>query len=181
VRASGTDEQLLVQSLPDALGLALFLDAALLARLERSDPLSALHDGNIGDYWTVLEGVSHFVCLAWNAHHDRDVSLLELELQAEIDKYVTTYVLLRRHQPRRFPAELHRLLFERTRVDAVLAGERAGLYRAATRYAARYCRRIERRLQDRGDTQPRWPGADLRRFYRMPDLAKLSYIEALEA
>ena len=53
-------------------------------------------------------------------------------MQAEIDKYVSTCWLLRRQWPQRFPAELHPLLFERTRIDAALAGERAGLYRTAT-------------------------------------------------
>ena len=84
--------------------------------------------GNLADYWTALEGVSHFMYLAWNAGHDRAVSLLELELQAEIDKYVASWWLLREQDPARFPAELHRLLFERTQIDAQLAvGSRGAL------------------------------------------------------
>ncbi len=49
--------------------------------------------------WTALEGVSHFVYLAWNAGHDKPVSLLELEMQAEVDKYVGSYWLMRRQLP----------------------------------------------------------------------------------
>ena len=124
-----------------------------------------------------LEGVSHFVCVAWNAHHDRDVSVLELEMQAEIDKYVSSCWLLRRQSPRRFPAELHSLLFERTRIDPALAGERAGLYRDATRYASRFCRDMERRLRSlEGEAGQAAIVPQLRRFYRMPQRAKCEYI-----
>ena len=55
------------------------------------------------DYWTALEGVSHFVYFAWNAGYDKPVSILELEMQAEIDKYIATFTLLRRQSPQRFP------------------------------------------------------------------------------
>ena len=121
-RDSGTDEQVLVAEDDDTLWVHVYLEPALLARLESANPFAALNGGNIADYWTALEGVSHFLYLAWNASHDRAVTLMELELQAEIDKYVSTLWLLREQNPRRFPAELHHLLFERAHVDATLAG-----------------------------------------------------------
>jgi len=100
-----TDEQLVVATQSDAVGVSLYLDPALLERLRHADPILALHQGNVADYWTALEGVSHFVYFAWNAAHDKPVSLLELEMQAEIDKYVASYALLRRQSPQRFPAD----------------------------------------------------------------------------
>ena len=123
VRESSTDEQLLVLDEGGAAAVGLFLDAQLLERLAAANPLEALHGGNLADYWTALEGVSHFIYLAWNAGHDRGVSLLELELQAEIDKYVSSWLLLREQDPARYPAGLHRLLFERSRIDVRLAGD----------------------------------------------------------
>jgi hypothetical protein len=90
LRDSNTDEQLLVRDEGGAAAVGLFLDPQLLERLALANPLEALHAGNLADYWTALEGVSHFIYLAWNAGHDRGVSLLELELQAEIDKYVSS-------------------------------------------------------------------------------------------
>ena len=45
---------------------------------------------NLADFWSALEGVSHFTYYAWNAARDKSVSLFELELQAEVDKFVTT-------------------------------------------------------------------------------------------
>lgn len=181
LRDGGTDEQLLVQPGRGELAMALFLDPALLERLEAADPVAALHGENLGDFWTALEGVSHFVCVAWNACHDRDVSVLELEMQAEIDKYVGSCWLLQRQSPGRFPSELHRLLFERTRIDPALAGERAGLYRIATQYAARFCRGVERRLREASRRAVVRAGVetDLRRFYRMPQGRKCEFIGQL--
>ncbi len=117
-RASRSDEQLLVADDGAELALGLFLDPAVLARLDAANPLETLNGDNLADYWTALEGVSHFVYLAWNAAHDRPVSLLELELQAEVDKYVSSVQLLRAQDPTRYPVELHRVLFERARVSS---------------------------------------------------------------
>ena len=177
--ASHTDEQLLVACGEDTLDIALYLDAGLLKRLEAADPTDALHAGNVADYLTAVEGVSHFVCVAWHARHDRDVSLLALEMQAEIDKYLATYLLLRRQWPERFPAELHDLLFTRARVDTQLAGAREGLYRTASDHAACYCRAIDRRLRRQrrgGEKIGSELDADLKRFYRMPESAKFAAI-----
>ena len=137
--------------------------------------------GNIADYWTALEGVSHFLYLAWNASHDRAVTLMELELQAEIDKYVSTLWLLREQNPRRFPAELHHLLFERARVDATLAGDRLGLYRSADHYASRYCRRLARTLLPTSASAQADASAELRRFYRLTRERKIRHIERVAA
>jgi hypothetical protein len=179
MRDSDTDEQVVVVDDGEEAAVGLFLDPALLARLAAANPVEALHSGNVADYWTALEGVSHFICLAWNAGHDRGVSLLELELQAEIDKYVTSWWLLREQDPERYPAELHRLLFERARVDARLAGERVDMYREANQYAARFCRRLERSLIAEGARQQRETLCQLRRFYRLSRERKMNHIQGL--
>jgi hypothetical protein len=177
VRDTDTDEQVLVVDDGNEAAVGLFLDRELLERLSAADPLEALNSGNVADYWTALEGVSHFICLAWNAGHDRGVSLLELELQAEIDKYVSSWWLLREQDPQRYPAELHRLLFERTRIDQRLAGERTDLYREANQYAARFCRRLERMLLLETQRQRRMALCELRRFYRLSHERKMTHIQ----
>lgn len=174
------DEQLIIAQQRDAVGVSLYLDPALLERLDRADPIKRLDAANVADYCTALEGVSHFVYFAFNAGHDKAVSLLELELQAEIDKYVASCWLMRRQFPERFPAELMRVLFERARIDPQLAGARAHLYRVASRYAERFCRRIERALRDGRSGEPeRAVLAELRRFYRLTDARKRAHIEKL--
>lgn len=184
VGARGQDEELLVARLPDGLAVSLYLDGRVLQRLGRYDPLQRLDARNLADWWTVLEGVSHFAYLVHNAAHDREVDRLELELQAEVDKYVATALLLERQMPGRLPLELHPLLFQRTRVDRRRAGHRFGLYHAASRHAARFCRRIEAGLA-RARAATARPFAspqlhvELRRFYRLGSLRKLEHIAAL--
>jgi hypothetical protein len=175
VRSDASDEQLIVAAADgDAVGVSLYLDPTLLERLRAADPIEHLDHSNVADYLTALEGVSHFVYFAWNAGHDKTVSLRELELQAEIDKYVASYWLLRRQFPTRFPAELLRVLFERTRIDPTLAGGRMELYRSASRYAEKFCRRLERSLRAHGE---RHALAELRRFYRLTDARKVAHID----
>jgi hypothetical protein len=175
--ANGADEQVLFAEDGDTLWVSVFLEPGVLRRLASENPFEALHGGNIADTWTALEGVSHFLRLAWSATHGRPVTLLELELQGEIDKYVGSLWLLREQNPERFPFELHHILFERAHVDPALAGERIGLYRRANAYAARFCRRLARGLRHTGSAAHAAAIAELRRFYRMNRERKLRYIE----
>jgi hypothetical protein len=177
VQARASDEQLIVAEEGDTLSMALYIDAAVLARLARSDPFCALTQDNLADYLTVAEGVSHFVYVAWNAGFDKPVTLLELELQAEVDKYVLGAWLLREQGAGRFPRELHRALFERTRIDPCAAAGRADMYRAASDYAGRFCRRVAARLACGTHVATRELLAELRRFYRWGSAGKLRHIE----
>jgi hypothetical protein len=183
-RSGEADEELLVSESPDQgdgeVGVSLYLDPELLKRLAVADPMVRLHDGNVADYWTALEGVSHFLYLAWNAGHDRPVSLLELEMQAEVDKYVASYWLMREQLPGRFPAELLSLLFERTRIDSRLARGRESLYRDASRYAQKFCRRLEHSLRGARRDSSGEVLAELRRFYRLTNARKVAHIERSE-
>jgi hypothetical protein len=178
---SGTAEEELIVAQgggADEVAVSLYLDAALLERLTREDPLKRLHAGNVADWWTALEGVSHFLYLAWNAGHDKPVSLLELEMQAEVDKYVASYWLLRRQFPEHFPAELRRVLFARTRIDPRVSAARADLYREASRYAEKFCGRLERTLAQSGAADAEVL-TQLRRFYRLGHARKRALIDGM--
>ena len=175
--ARPSDEQLIVAEEGDTLSMALYIDAAVLERLGRCDPFAGLTHENLADYLTAAEGVSHFVYVAWNTGHDKPVTLLELELQAEVDKYVLCAWLLRAQGDGRFPRELHRALFERAHVDAVAAAGRIGLYHTASNYAARFCRHVGALLSLQQNGVTRDLLAELRRFYRWGNARKLRHIE----
>jgi hypothetical protein len=175
--ARNCDEQLLLAQDDDALCMALFIDRQVLQRLAGRDPKAALTQENLGDYLTAAEGVSHFVYVAWNTGFDKPVTLFELELQAEVDKYVLCAWLLSGQNAGRFPRELHRALFERCHVDPLAAAGREQLYHLASRYAARFCRHVAG-LLDRGRRGAmRDTLAELRRFYRWGNARKLAHIE----
>jgi hypothetical protein len=157
-------EQLLVREDGGELGMGLFVDRAALANLERNDPGERLDDANFADFCVALEGVSHFVYLALCAAGHRRVSALELELQAEVDKFVCC-VLLQDAAPATDPRELrHRLFYDVRFLDDLDADER-DRYRIANAEAARYAEGLERRFV-REDRVVEMLG-ELRRFYRM--------------
>jgi hypothetical protein len=173
--ARAPDEELLLAETPDGAGVALYIDPAVLERLEEANPLGALTDHNLADYCTALEGVSHFVYSTWRLGRDAPVSLLELETQAEVDKYAATIFLIGDQQGGGYPAQVHARLFDRVNFDARLEPEQYHRYRTAHRCAANFCRRLERRFVSRGEAQVEALVRELRKFYRLSNTAKLSY------
>lgn len=163
-------EQLLLRQDAHGLDLALYLDRAVLATLAGDDPRERLHEGNLPALLAALEGVSHFVCLAWHAQHRRPVSALELELQAEIDKFLYCVVLVGAADAGRVLLRL----FGQVRFDPMLDAEARSRYVAAHQLAARYCLGLLRRHGGRlGDDRAR---RELRRFYRLGRSAKFAAI-----
>ena len=168
------DERLLLHHDGDEVSLTLYLDDALLARLRDRNPLDELGDDDLDDLWTAVEGISHFNYVVHNATARREVTLLELELQAEVDKFVSTVLLAREQGRRAVASRLHHLLFERMTLDRELGEEERERYRLANDYAGRFCRRIGARLHDAGEEVM----AELREFYRFSQRQKISHIHA---
>jgi hypothetical protein len=169
------DEKLLISESAGEAEVALFLEQALMDRLTRRNPALRLDGDNLGDFWTAFEGVSHFTYYAWNAMLERPVTLLEMELQAEVDKFIATTLLLRR-QGERAPSSLHHWLFERPRFDRRLSAEELDRYESANRLAGRYCLALGPRLAERPDDAELM--RELRQFYRLSQAAKIGHIEA---
>lgn len=169
-------ERLLLQQAGDDLSMSLYLDAALLDRLSDIDELRDTGRDHLADLSLVLEGVSHFVYMAWNASHERPVSLLEMELQAEVDKFVTL-LLLQQEQGADTFSELHQWLFEDVSFADTLDEQQLQRYRTANRFAARYCWSLGRQYQQLKGS-PNWYN-ELRRFYRLQHDAKLRRISTL--
>ena len=140
----------------EAVDIALYLDPDLLQRLETNDPTQLLHGQNLHDFWVALEGISHFLYFTWNAGYERRVSLLEMELQGEVDKYIMAAFLFHRQQQGAVPARLHQHLFQNVTYDARLNAAELQRYRSANYFAAR-----------------------LRRFYRLTQYHKITAIEHL--
>jgi hypothetical protein len=154
-------EQLLVREDAGELGMGLFVDRAALDNLERHDPSLRLDDANFADFCVALEGVSHFVYLALCAAGHRRVSALELELQAEVDKFVCCVLL----QGGGRGNDLRQRLYTDVRFLDDLDADERDRYRTANAEAARYAEALERRFV-REDRVNEMLG-ELRRFYRM--------------
>jgi hypothetical protein len=165
-------EQLLVCEGEGEMSLALFVDPEALANLARHDPSHRLGAHNFGDFLLAIEGVSHFIYAIWCARAERPVTQLELELQAEVDKYVTC--LLVTEPAQRVSADLRVRLFADAAYEPDLDDDERARYRAANDNAQRYAAWLEteyvapRRI-------PEMLG-ELRRFYREGLAGKLARI-----
>ena len=163
-------EQLLVSQSGEDLSLGLFLDAEALRNLRRHDPAGGLSDHNFWDFCLAVEGVSHFIYVALCAARDRSVTALELELQAEVDKFVSCTVV----QGERDTALLRERLFESFLYAHDLDDDERDRYRLANDQARRYSLSLERRYLRRGRVDDMLD--ELRRFYRLGLPEKLQHI-----
>ncbi len=169
------EEKLLIAERDGQAEVALYLEAGVVERLSARDPLHRLDERNLADFWTALEGVSHFAYYAWNAALEKPVRLLEMELQAEVDKFVATAVLLAR-QSGRLPPALHQWLFDLPRFDRNLTADELDRYRLANHYAGKYCLKLVPALAGTGlDGAMR---QELKHFYRLSQPHKIRHIEA---
>jgi hypothetical protein len=114
--------------------------------------------------------VSHFVYLADRARVDRATTQLELELQAEVDKFVLLAAWLGEPSVQA-TATLRKRLYEDVIYAHEAESERGQRYRLANERAHTFVRRLERDYVE----ERRWPEmqAELRRFYRLGQSDKL--------
>ncbi len=163
-------EQLLVSQTGDDVELALFIDDRALANLEARDPRARLDDHNLQDFLLIVEGVSHFVYIAWRAQQQRPVSGLELELQAEVDKYVVCLLTPEAGAP----PDLRARLFDRFSYESDLDGDERERYRVANDNARAYASSLHSRFVSRGGVAGMLE--ELRWFYRLGAGEKLAHI-----
>lgn len=169
-----TREKLLVHQDEEGLNLSLYLEKDLLEYYLDSDPLSNLGGHNIQEFCIVLEGISHFLYLVWNASYDRSVTLLEMEIQAEIDKFVMLLDCLERQSIHSATRQISKLLFEKNVYHTDLSGEELQRYVYATKYARQYCQRLEDHYLEQKDKKGLL--SELRKFYRLTKPGKLDRI-----
>jgi hypothetical protein len=175
------DGQLLLLEEADDLWLGVYLPERVRGALERLNPYQRLDDGNLAPFLTAVEETSHFLYVLWNHRHGRPVTRLELELQAEVDKFAAGALLLAGQRRARGGAlrgrEFTRVLFEGWSLSEGLEEEAVSRYRTASRLASLYCRSLEARyLPVHGPARIDSMLHDLRAFYRRRYDAKIQHI-----
>ncbi len=171
--ARTANEQLLLRESEGELSVGLYLDGETLSRLDHQDPRDCLDDENLPDFMLALEGVSHFVYLACRARDDRGVSAVELELQAEVDKWAVT-LLVQWDQQGAPPADLRARLFRDVRYLPNLSEEERSRYALANEAANDYTASLESRYVRHGAVDDL--RVELRRFYQQGLYGKLDRI-----
>jgi hypothetical protein len=171
--ASGRSEELLISESDGSLEIALYICPDVLKRFEpyHSAPAPLFLDGLLGSYCLIAEGVSHFVYLVHTAELGRRVSLLELEAQAEVDKFATG-ILYGWSDGVEWARAFYRKLFDNIVLVDDLSDPEVWRYGEANRLAKTYCRRLLPHV-----TARRMEGllSELRYSYRLGAEAKLQY------
>jgi len=171
-------EQLLIRRDDDGLQLGLFVDERTLENLAMRDPRRRLDAQNLQDFLLAIEGVSHFVYLVHRARQERPVSAVELELQAEVDKYLVA-LLVSWNQTGDPPADLRERLFANIRFAGDLSREERERYELANSAADNYASSLEERFVRTRAVDDML--GEVRRFYRKGLAEKLEYISQLAA
>lgn len=130
--------------------------------------------GDLDSLVQIVEGASHFVYLVDRATTGRETTQLELELQAEVDKWVVLASSLERLDERA-SAALRARLYDHVDFAHRSGTEEGERYRVANERANRWVRRLEQRYVRRGHLAE-MRGA-LRRFFRSGQAEKLSLTE----
>lgn len=159
----GSRETLMVRQADDSLEIALLLPPDL--------PATAPDNPADDAYMQLVEGVSHFVYLAERARTELPATRLELEMQAEVDKFV---LLVMADERRKSPTvrSLHATLYERVRFLHPRGSEAGDRYRLANDLAARFVSRLL--SHDDAERVER----TLRRFYRSGQTDKIRLARA---
>jgi hypothetical protein len=128
-------------------------------------------EGGLDPLCQIIEGVSHFVYVVERARVDREATQLEMELQAEVDKWVVLAASLRGGIDVHRSADLRARLYERVSFEHDEASEAGQRYRVANDAAHRFVRRMERDYVGRarfGEMR-----VELRRFFSVGQEEKL--------
>jgi hypothetical protein len=183
---AGRRESLLIRHHGDDVELALHLPAAAIGRA-----------ANLDELCQIVEGVSHFLYVVERARRELPATQLELELQAEVDKYVMLVAddVFGFRAPHGAGREDHRArrrrrgtgpwaravalrerLFERVCFAHPVGTETGDRYRMANALAARFVRRLEARYAVRAE----WSGFadELQRFYGAGQTEKIALARA---
>lgn len=163
-------EALLVKFSSRGLELGLYISPKILDQLKQQNPFQSLGLHNLEAFLIAVEGVSHFVYFLKRAKENCAVTQLEMEIQAEIDKYllVCFFYLFHGH---RIPPFLFSRLFDEVRWEPSLKKEARERYIEANKFAARFCAH----LNENFIRQSRWQEAIecSRRFYHLHHWDKL--------
>jgi hypothetical protein len=151
---------------------ALLLREANDGALEMALRLPALEgEAGLDALCQIIEGVSHFVYVVERARVQREATQLEMELQAEVDKWVVLAASLRGPLDVDRSADLRARLYERVSFEHDETSELGHRYRVANEAAHRFVRRMERDYV--GHARYGEMRVELRRFFSVGQEEKL--------
>ena len=114
--------------------IGIYLSDGIVDQLHQHDPTVALSNQNLDGFSVLIEELSHFHLLLNRFRLAQQVTMLELELQGEIDKLLVAALILREQCGDSHILPLARRLYDQSQI----IGADTELYWQATKYAARF-------------------------------------------
>jgi len=177
---NNSDETLLIRQNENSIDVGLLLDPKLLDWSrnlnwrEIKNPIGT-NDCSPSKLFnklgSLVEGVSHFVYFLWKAEREQSLTQLELELQAEIDKFLLFSQTIH-------PKHLGNLidsLYEESEWIPTLSPEEKSRYETSAKLAFKYCHHLRKTYFHSDQTHAIY--SEIRAFYRMSQTEKIHWIE----
>ncbi len=173
---SSSGAKVLIRDAERTLRVSIYYPDALIRQLEDNDPRAGIHDDNIDLCASFVEELDHFLFIARNYKWNRPFSLLELELQANVTKYLVLkyFIALQNRSLKlsKFDKEYIRYhLFYKRKYDIENVSERQR-YEDAGKFGMMYTEYID--LLPQEDRL-----RNLRQFSRMTCPSKIKYIQSI--
>jgi hypothetical protein len=172
----GHGARTLVRETNHGMRLAVYFPDAMIEWLERHSPLAGLDESNVQAFATLVEELDHLLVIAERFRIGRPVTLFELELHANVSKYLVLSRFLAGSSP--VLTEHKRLWLLHHLFDSVRfcddESEVRRRYEEATRWAVRFLSAL-RRIDPQGRLRT------LRRFHGSAAADKLRLIDLCAA
>ena len=174
--AAGRGAKTLVRETEEGVRVCVYYPDNLIQCLEAHPPRRGLREVNVDAFATLVEELDHLLYIAERVLRDRPVSLFELELHANVSKYLVLARFMAGHRPRMEEGEktwLRYHLFDKGvfQEEDPRVGAR---YREAVRWAVRFLEATQR-------LEPSERIGTLRTFHQAGVTDKLALIERLAA
>ena len=173
---NNNQDQLIFQEADGEFNLGVYLKEENLNNLVQKDFSKLLKGNSLKSFITVIEETSHFIYSLWCIDNVRAFSLLELELQAEIDKFIFLLFILKKSNLFYF-RKLFFTLFSNYSFHSFLSAEEIERYEEANKLAFKYSFFLFESFISKNN----WAGliSEIRFFYRLAFLSKREYINSL--
>jgi len=129
-------EALLVRDANDGIEIGLFISQKIIMAIQNLNPFLC-----IDEISCAIEGVSHFIYVCDRVSKSIPVKKLELELQAEVDKFIILNSISLSNT-NISPFTLFTALFEKFSLDESMENDEKQMYAIANKYAAKYCHHL---------------------------------------
>lgn len=156
---SADQSQVLVLEQSESIYVGLYLSPDLHQKVHQQ-----AERWSLTEYCEVVEEVSHFVYLTWSAAQEQTVTQMDLELQAEVDKFLLLSL------PKSPSPWLTQVLFEKVTYRKDLDAQQRDRYQHANRLAYKFAKRLQAMKQSQ------WLSC-VRSFYRQSSHRRRAVLE----